>query len=91
MPSLDDTRERLIAFRQDLVAFRDRMGDSLADLSQRHASLDLLWNDSFRREYDAAWTPLRETLEAFHQREGPDYEAFLSEKIRVLDDYLYGR
>jgi hypothetical protein len=91
MTSLDDTLERLVTFRQDLISFRERMGDSLADLSQRHDSLDGLWNDSYRHEYDRAWTPLRQTLETFHLREGPDYEAFLNDKIALLENYLHGR
>jgi hypothetical protein len=89
--SLDDTHERLLAFRRDLSTFTERMAASLADLADRHAGLDNLWRDSFRVHYDAAWEPLVQTVESFRDHESPEYDRFLSDKIASLEDYLYGR
>jgi hypothetical protein len=88
--SLDDTRERLLVFRRDLAQFTDQMAASLADLHDHHAALDGLWRDTFRRRYDAAWEPLAAAVQVFRDHESPEYDRFLQEKIRALEEYLYG-
>jgi hypothetical protein len=91
MSTLDDTYERLLVFRRDLGAFAELLSASLADLAAHHDGLDLIWRDTFRREYDAVWEPLVQSVESFRDHESPEYERFLAEKIASLGEYLYGR
>jgi hypothetical protein len=90
MSSLDDTHERLLIFRRDLTAFTEQMAASLSALLDHHTGLDGLWQDTFRARYDAAWEPLMRGVEEFRDHESPEYDRFLQDKIRALEEYLYG-
>lgn len=90
MASMDDVFERMQLFRTTLQRFQDALEGSLADLNARHGDVDPLWQDEARRFYDMQYGPLHDTLETYVRQQGPDYLAFLDEKLRAIEAYLNG-
>ena len=90
MATMDDVFERMQVFRQALQRFQDALEGSRADLQSRHDDVSPLWQDEARRYYDAQYGPLHETLETYIRQQGPDYLAFLDEKLRAIEAYLNG-
>lgn len=90
MHSMDDVFERMQEFAQVLRRFQDAMEVSLADLGRRHAVLDPLWRDQWRKSYDLHYDPLHQALTRYVRQQGPNYMAFLHEKIQAIDRYLHG-
>ena len=91
MSSMDDVFERMIAFREALRTFSEHLDDSLSEISRHHDHIDAMWNDSTRRRYDEAWTPLEESIDEFVKHSCPNYLEFLDQKLAALHDYLNGR
>jgi predicted component of type VI protein secretion system len=88
--SLDEQYEQMQYFSVALDAFNERLRGSVADLKHHHEAVHPLWQDSFRRMYDAEWTEFEERMNAYLQREGPMYEQFLVSKMQSLRLYLFG-
>ena len=89
--SMDQQLEQMERFRRDLGAFNERLAAASRDLAAAHERLAPLWQDSFRREYDALYTPFAERLERYHHHEAPAFEGFLREKTAALHRYLFGQ
>lgn len=86
--SLDETFDRMRVFAAALERFDEAMQVSVADLHARHEAAAPLWRDAFARDYARAWAPLEEGLRRWCQQEGPDYRAFVKERLRALARYL---
>jgi hypothetical protein len=87
---MDDVYERMQVFARELAEFQDALTDSLADLRRCHEAVDALWQDEARRQYDELYGPLREMLERYLHHQAPTYQAFLKEKLRAIEGYLFG-
>src|SRR5262249_54560419 len=87
--SMDDQLAQMERFRYDLQAFNERLAAAARDLVAAHERLSPLWQDSFRREYDALYTPFAERLEHYRSQEAPAFERFLDQKIAALRHYLF--
>jgi len=88
--SMDDQLAQMERFLHDLRGFNDQLASAARELAAAHDRVSPLWQDSFRREYDALYAPFAERLERYHTQEAPAFEAFLHEKIAALHRYLFG-
>lgn len=88
--SLDEQYEQMRFFAQALDEFNERLKGSVQDLTRYHDAVHPLWQDSFRKQYDAEWDEFEQRMDAYLRREGPAYTQFLVEKIRSLHQYLFG-
>jgi hypothetical protein len=88
--SMDDQLAQMERFRHELRAFNERLNAAARDLAAAHERLAPLWQDSFRRDYDAVYSPFAERLEHYHVHEAPAFEQFLDEKAAALKRYLLG-
>jgi hypothetical protein len=88
--SMDEQFEQMRYFHDALNAFTDRLRASVMDLEQKHAVVDPLWQDAFRKQYDLVWSSFEETMKQYLTREAPSYTQFLQDKLRDLHEYLYG-
>lgn len=88
--SLDDTFDRMRIFAATLERFDEALRGSLLALTQRHEAAEGLWQDAFAREYAAAWAPLDDGLRRWCRHDGPNYRAFMADKLRALAQYLDG-
>ena len=88
--SLDEQYEQMRFFAQALDEFNERLNGSVQDLTRRHEAVHPLWQDSFRKHYDAEWDEFKQHMDAYLRHEGPSYAQFLDEKIRSLQAYLFG-
>jgi uncharacterized protein YukE len=88
--SMDEQFEQMQYFAQALNTFNDRLKSSMIDLSSKHAFVDPLWQDAFRKRYDAEWDAFKTSMELYIAREAPAYTEFLQQKLIALRNYLYG-
>jgi uncharacterized protein YukE len=88
--SLDEQFEQMRYFAQALEEFNERLRVSVTDLTNKHDTISPLWQDSFRRKYDAEWNEFEERMKAYIQREAPAYAQFLDDKLKHLYAYLFG-
>jgi hypothetical protein len=88
--SMDDQLAQMERFRHDLRAFNERLAAAAHELSTAHDRLSPLWQDSFRRDYDALHTPFAERLDRYRTQEAPAFENFLDQKTAALRRYLFG-
>lgn len=88
--SMDDQLAQMERFRHDLRAFHERLTAAARELTDAHERLAPLWQDSFRRDYDALYTPFAERLERYQNQEAPAFERFLDQKAASLHRYLFG-
>lgn len=88
--SMDDVHVRAENLSRALEQFNGQLGAAMADVDRAHTQVNGLWDDSMRRDYDRRWLPLKEGMENYNQKIGPQYMAFLVERLRRLNSYLYG-
>jgi hypothetical protein len=88
--SMDDQLAQMERFQRDLRTFNERLNAVARELVAAHERLSPLWDDSFRREYDALYQPFAERLERYRAHEAPAFEHFLREKSAALQRYLFG-
>lgn len=88
--SMDDTFQQLQHFKSALENFNEQLRNSMNDLESKHSHVSPHWQDQMRKDYDALWEPLHETMVHYINKQGPAYEQFLSEKLRALGRYLNG-
>jgi hypothetical protein len=91
--SMDDQLAQMERFRHELRAFNERLDAAARELGAAHERLSPLWQDSFRRDYDAQYTPFAERLDRYRAQEAPAYEQFeqfLDQKMAALRRYLFG-
>jgi len=88
--SMDDQYYSMMNFRQSLASFNEALLGSVRDLKRQHESVAPHWQDEWRKEYDAIWTPFEENMDHYIGSEGPNYEEFLSLKSEALRRYLFG-
>jgi uncharacterized protein YukE len=88
--SLDDTYEQMRQFYLALREFNESLRVSVADVNQKHMAVDPLWQDSFRRRYDAEYQSFLESMTTYLNRESWNYAQFLEDKIQELGQYLNG-
>lgn len=86
--SMNDQFRELIHFRQVLLQFHEILRDSMTTLEVQYDTVSPFWQDSWRKDYENIWQPLREGLQGYLNREGPAYDVFLEEKIANLGRYL---
>lgn len=86
--SLDETYDRMRVFQAALARFDEALRASLRALDASHTGAQGAWQDTFAREYAAAWEPLEQGLQRWCQHEGPQYRQFVDEKLRALVRYL---
>lgn len=91
MSSLDDSHDKLVAFYRSFVAFNECLRLSLSDLETCNEAVDPLWQDEYRRRYDVEWVALKSNLSKYIAGESAEYDRFLTEKIAVLERYLFDR
>lgn len=89
--SMDDTYFEMSNFRGSLSQFNDSLRRSVSELKAEHDKVSPYWQDQWRREYDAIWTPFEETMTRYLEIEGPNYVEFLEIKRQALGRYLDGR
>lgn len=86
--TLNATFERMIVFRDDLVAFSDALRDCLADVQDAEERLSAWWDDdfavAFRKQHDEIAAPLG----VFTATDCPHFVEFLDQKIALLRGYL---
>jgi hypothetical protein len=89
--SMDEQYVEMRRFKDELTRFNEHLRASFKDLKAQHDYINPYWQDEMRRTYNAHWGPLDELMKRYLEREGPMYEEFLTNKIRSLEGYLYGR
>jgi len=90
---MDDLLEAMQHFERSLVAFNERLRDSMTDLEKHHDIVDPHWDastDTMRRQYDAEWNPLDAMMRHYLRVEGPSYVEFLNIKLHAIRGFLYG-
>jgi uncharacterized protein YukE len=88
--NLDDTYHAMQHFRQLLAQFNDSLKGSVAELEVQHDKVSPLWQDQWRKEYDAIWGPFEEMMKRYISTEGPNYLEFLAIKSAAMRRYLFG-
>ncbi len=88
--SMNDQYQQMGYFRDELIRFNERLGDSMRELSSRHNTVSPLWQDDMRKDYDRQWQPLNEIMKRYLSHESRAYVEFLSIKLHALRGYLYG-
>jgi uncharacterized protein YukE len=89
--SMDEQYAQMRRFNDALLAFDTQLRASMQDLDARHDEVTPYWQDEMRRQYDDQWGPLHATMTGYIEREGPQYEQFLQDKIQALTKYLNGQ
>ncbi|MBM4429999.1 MAG: hypothetical protein FJ026_06555 [Chloroflexi bacterium] len=88
--TVDDTYAQMTTFLQTLKDFNTHLHVSVSDLAHHHEAVNPLWQDSFRRQYDAEWQQFVDLMARYLNQEAPAYEQYLYEKLIALGGYLYG-
>ena len=88
MTTFNDQYVQMKLFREAVLRFNESMHSSTLMLVAAHDRIDGLWRDDFRKEYDAQWGALRETLYDYFQFKAPRYEEFVDLKLQYLERYL---
>jgi len=73
-----------------LQEFNDRLKLSIEEVNEQHDRVNGQWQDSMRRQYDARWLPLKETMDAYVTTVGPQYVEMLQARLQQLTQYLHG-
>lgn len=90
MSNMDEVEEKMRFFILALEEFQESLTSAVVDLKRCHESLDHLWKDEARRQYDQRFASLLELLVHYSNIQGPGYIAVLSERHRLLLQYLQG-
>ena len=88
--SMDEQYFAMQNFRQLLAQFNDSLRSSVSQLEAEHDKVSPYWQDSWRKEYDAIWSPFEQTMKQYVNSEGPNYLEFLNIKSEALRRYLFG-
>lgn len=86
--SMDDVLERMLHFQKSLREFTVSFAGTVEEMQRRHDEVSPLWQDRFRREYDVQWEVLQREIDLFLSTRAPQYDEFLSRKLRALTNYL---
>ena len=86
--SMDDVLERMFHFQKTLREFTASFADTVAEMQRRHDEVSPQWQDKFRREYDLHWEVLQREIDLFLKTRAPQYDDFLTNKLRALTSYL---
>lgn len=87
---MNETEAQMTVFLSTLQAFNSHLHASVRDMAHHHEVVNPLWQDSFRRQYDAEWQQFVDLMARYLNREAPEYEQYLYEKLIALRGYLYG-
>jgi hypothetical protein len=90
MSNMDEVEEKLRSFILALQDFQESLSASVIDLQRCHESLDHLWRDEARRQYDQRFASLLDLLVHYSHVQGPGYIALLSDRHLSLLQYLRG-
>lgn len=88
--NMDDQFRHMDIFYRELVEFNQNLVTSWSDTKKHHESVNPYWKDEMRKEYDATWEPLEETMKHYLEVETGKYTRFLESKLQALRRYLYG-
>lgn len=86
--SMDDVFERMMHFQRTLREFTEAFTGTVQEMQRRHDEVSPLWQDQFRREYDVHWDVLQREIDLFLNTRAPQYDEFLTRKLRALANYL---
>ena len=70
---MDEQLAQIERFQQDLRTFNERLSAAARELLAAHEHLSPLWDDSFRREYNALYLPFAERLDRYRAHEAPAF------------------
>ncbi len=87
---MDEQYQQMQRFLKELEGFNVALTESLQELRVKHDAVSPLWQDQFRRQYDAQYAQFIENMERYCYREAQKYENFLSSKMTSLRNYLGG-
>lgn len=87
---MDETYHLMQIFYQTLHSFNLHLWNSFRDLSNQHNQVDPLWQDNFRKTYDAQWQAFEDKMVRYINAEAPNYDQFLFDKMHELRRYLEG-
>lgn len=87
---MDETYDQMQSFLRALQDFDNHLRNSVSDMNRCHEVVAPLWQDSFRREYDARWEQFLDFMAQYLNRESVDYEQYLYDKLIQIRSYLYG-
>lgn len=87
---MDEQYEQMRRFSAQLETYDAALRAGLNDLQQAHDHVSPIWNDAFRRRYDAIWEPFHKQMEDYVSNGAPRYEAYLRKKIVHLSRFLFG-
>ena len=88
---MDELFEQMVIFEKSLREFNENIKTSMAVMKSNHALIDPVWNaktDQLRRDYDKVWEPLKESMNYYLNKEGPNFVEYLNIKIYALGKYL---
>jgi hypothetical protein len=88
--TMDDQLAQMERFHRELREFHERLNNAARELAAAHEQVSPLWQDSFRRNYDAIYLPFAEQLERYRIHQAPAFESFLETKAAALRRYLFG-
>lgn len=88
--SMDAVHFRMQQLCVALQEFNDRLQISITEVNDHHERVNGLWSDSLRRQYDATWLPLKESMDAYVSHVGPDFVEQLQARLQQLTQYLNG-
>ena len=88
---MDELYEELQRFIVQLRAFNESTARNWDELQRAWQSAGELWtDDETRRTFENDWGEMAAALRTYRERHGEEYERFLMQRKRALDDY-YGR
>ncbi len=87
---MDEQYEQMQRFLKALEGFDVSLMTSFQELGVKHDAVSPLWQDEFRRNYDAQYAQFSENMQRYCYREAQKYESFLREKMIALAIYLRG-
>ena len=88
--SMDEQYFAMQNFHQLLTQFNETLRSSMSDLATQHDRVSPHWQDQWRKDYDAIWSPFEETMKRYVASDGPNYVEFLQIKSEALRRYLHG-
>jgi hypothetical protein len=87
---MDEQYQMMLQFSRMLEQFDVDLNQAILELGIKHDAVSPLWQDEFRREYDARHTAFEANMKRYCYHEALAYESFLHEKLNYLRRYLSG-